>query len=350
MRIKELLARFRNRGDPCPDVGIDLEQVAEIAGEETEIFENIYLNQSLCLSLVLVSRKGVFVVIPYRDKPDTGRGRKVRRLLGISAVNSLIIYHDGADTFILSWDGMEATPAGGLYALIRDFYRETQGFSEEGWQGFRMLDCNSADRICEMLAAMENSDKENAEPGEIADEDGRVYVKRYESIGFGPIDTGLAGRQRWFPVADMNTDVLVLKAAFGGWFGLHRFSQGEIGTGLLYNITCGCVGILPAIDILSYLTGSMYFYRVTYSDGQNVLRHKEKVYLRKPIHKGLAIAGIFISLLVGAAAWKVLYQGLGVAIFGLLADAAGNAGENAPANIAEWMRIITEGFSWRGGL
>ena len=65
-----------------------------------------------------------------------------------------------------------------------------------------------------------NSFRNRDDPDEMVFEDGSAYVKRYENVRLGPLDTGLAGRQRWFSVAEEDTDLLVLKAALGGWFGL----------------------------------------------------------------------------------------------------------------------------------
>ena len=47
MRIKELINRFRNRGDPRIEIELDLERIMEIVGEETEIFENLYLTRKM---------------------------------------------------------------------------------------------------------------------------------------------------------------------------------------------------------------------------------------------------------------------------------------------------------------
>ena len=351
MRVKELINGFRSRGDPRIEIELDLERILEIAGDDAEFFENIYLGRDIFVRLVLVSGRGVCVIVPCRDMPKAANGREIRRILGISASNSIIIFCVDGDTYVLSWDGMEVKSSENLYELILGFYQDSHGLPGEIWHGIRVLDRSSADGICALLTPLENGDRPGEEPGEMVDEDGQVYVKRYESVGVGAFHTGIAGRQRWFPVSDANTDVLIVKAVFGGWFGLHRFSQGEIGTGLLYVLTCGCVGVLPALDILSYLTGTMYFYRVTYSGGKDLLRQKEKVYFRKPSHKALAIAGMFASVLLGVVAWRFLYQGLGGALLDLFAVAVlGNGGKNTPQGIAEWFHVITESFSWRGGL
>ena len=194
-----------------------------------------------------------------------------------------------------------------------------------------------------------NSFRNRNDPDEITWEDGRTYVKRYESIRLGPIDTGLAGKQRWFPVAELDTDHLVMEAAFGGWLGLHRFSQGEIGTGLLYILTCGCVGILPAMDILQYICGSMCLYMVDYTGEGNLIRQKEKMYLRKPVHTARAIICLFISVAVGVLAWKLLYQGLGGYLLTHILSASNGAGAEAAKSLSETFRLMTDGLSWKGG-
>ena len=193
-----------------------------------------------------------------------------------------------------------------------------------------------------------NSFRNRDDPDELVFEDGSAYVKRYETIRLGPLDTGLAGRQRWFPVAEEDTDLLVLKAALGGWFGLHRFSQGEISTGLLYALTCGCVGILPAMDIVQYLTGSMHFYRVDYIEDGTLSRKKEKVYLRKPVHKRLAVICIFLAIATGLLAWKILFEGLGGALIAAIVSYGGK-GSAVPEWLAEVFRLMTDSFSRKGG-
>ena len=92
MRIKELINGFRNRGDPRIKIELDLERIMEIVGEETEVFENLYLTRELYLSLALISGKGVFVIVPYRDQTDAAKGREIRRCLGICAANSCIAF------------------------------------------------------------------------------------------------------------------------------------------------------------------------------------------------------------------------------------------------------------------
>ena len=348
MRIKELINSFRNRGDPCAEIDLDMDRIMEAAGESVDVYENVYLNRDVFLRLILVSGKGVFVVAPFRRKAVTSYGREIRKLLGICAVNSMVVFYDGAGVSVLSWEGMNVLPADDLYVLLRDFHHDTKAAPYDGWSGIRMLDAESADRIRGLLEPLENVARPEADMDEMVDEEGQAYVKRYESVSIGPFDTGLAGRQRWYPVAEINTDVQVAKAVFGGWFGLHRFSQGEIGTGILYALTCGCIGVLPALDIVQYLTGSMYFFMVSYSGERDTVRKKEKVYLRKPVNKGWAAAGIVVSLLIAAAAWKFLYRGLGSVLIECRRKCAGRHGRVAPCDNGQFF-MERRAVRWRQG-
>jgi restriction system protein len=55
--------------------------------------------------------------------------------------------------------------------------------------------------------------------------------------------------------SDKSKMTALLLCIFGGWFGLHRFYVGKIGTGLLYACTGGLFGIGWLIDIIVIATG-----------------------------------------------------------------------------------------------
>ena len=141
--------------------------------------------------------------------------------------------------------------------------------------------------------------------------DGQRYVLRYESAKLGPIDLGVSVQQRWFPLVEADTDRLGLYAAFGGWFGLHRFMMGETMSGLWYIITCGCAGVLPAIDILQYVTGTMSILQDCYVETGEVPRgDRERVYLTRPRHPILMLCGIPVAIGISYLVLRFLYFGL----------------------------------------
>ncbi len=141
--------------------------------------------------------------------------------------------------------------------------------------------------------------------------DGQRYVLRYESAKLGPLDLGVSVRQRWFPLVEADTDRLGLCAALGGWFGLHRFLMGETVTGVWYLITCGCAGVLPAVDILQYITGTMSVMQDCYVEtGEVFTGDRERVYLTRPRHPRLLLLCIPAALAVSYLVLRFLYFGL----------------------------------------
>lgn len=57
-------------------------------------------------------------------------------------------------------------------------------------------------------------------------------------------------------ISKKNKMVALLLCIFLGYFGVHRFYVGKIGTGILYLFTCGLFGIGWFVDIILIATGS----------------------------------------------------------------------------------------------
>lgn len=57
-------------------------------------------------------------------------------------------------------------------------------------------------------------------------------------------------------VSDKSGIACLLLLIFLGYLGIHRFYVGKVGTGVLFIITCGGVGIWWLIDLIMLCTGS----------------------------------------------------------------------------------------------
>ncbi|CEG86853.1 TM2 domain-containing protein [Propionibacterium freudenreichii] len=70
---------------------------------------------------------------------------------------------------------------------------------------------------------------------------------------------GQPGYQQAFgqpPVSDKNRTAALLLCIFLGGLGVHRFYAGKVGTGIVWLLTAGCLGIGWIVDIIMIATGS----------------------------------------------------------------------------------------------
>lgn len=69
--------------------------------------------------------------------------------------------------------------------------------------------------------------------------------------------TDITGRERWYEINDIyDPDRMAKLCAFCGIFGLHKFYERRILSGVLYLISLGLFGVLPLVDLISILGGN----------------------------------------------------------------------------------------------
>ena len=302
MDLLNLGYRTAEAEDLCPETFLDIEWIDQTFAGRAWVYRNIWLNGELFLKVVIVSPWGLIAIIPYRNHANAEDGVAVRRILGVDASGSRILYHSEEISLVLSDDGRSLTPVTDIYCYL---HRLLIGMENDTT---KKLDSAFVSRFLDTFETLEDGERPETDADEAIGSDGQLYVKRHDPVMLGPIDLGLAGRKSWYPVADDDTDRLVTMAAFGGWFGLHCFAEGEIASGLLYALSCGCVGILPMMDIIQYLTGTKMIRHVEYQDDGELTRVRVSMFLRKPRHVLWGIACIFIALAMGLIAWHVIYK------------------------------------------
>ena len=325
MDFRNLGHRVRPDEDPCVDTYLDTDWFDQAYAGRAKVYHNIYLNERVFLRLVIVSDEGLYAIVPYKDRADAGIGMEIRRILGVDAENSEIIFHGEDNSLVLSRDGRSLIPVVDIYSY---FHNRMQAHTD-GRK--RVLDAACVSRLQGRLIDLENGERPALDVDEIiGSDDEPLFVRQYDPVILGPFDLGLAGKKSWYPVADEDTDRLVTMAAFGGWFGLHRFAEGEIAGGLLYLMTCGCAGILPAIDIIQYLTGSRYISHVEYEDDEGLTRVRTREYLKKSKNRKWAVLCVFLAIGVAILAWRLIYQWAAPAIlqelYRLIAGGVGTDG------------------------
>lgn len=69
-------------------------------------------------------------------------------------------------------------------------------------------------------------------------------------------NTNMNGNGGGYAISPKSKMVTLLLAIFVGYFGIHRFYVGKIGTGIIWLLTAGMFGIGWIIDIIMILCGS----------------------------------------------------------------------------------------------
>lgn len=71
------------------------------------------------------------------------------------------------------------------------------------------------------------------------------------SVDAEVVDNGKADSDR----SDKSWIACLLLCVFAGSLGIHRFYVGKIGTGILWLLTCGCLGIGTLVDLIMIAVG-----------------------------------------------------------------------------------------------
>ncbi len=199
------------------------------------------------------------------------------------------------------------------------------------------LDEETIERIEEKIRDYENNKRPvSIDKNIYIDSNGKQWVQKYEDLLEEKIHipTGFIGKEKWFPVSEIDPDSFFIRTALGGFLGYHKFSTGNILSGIIYMMTCGFAGIFTFLDMLQLSSGNFYYYVNEYEDSDGKLKqisHKE--YIGKSSYSPfIRIAVCFISLLAGYFIFKYLYLNVYKAVTDILINSGilteGSGAEN----------------------
>ena len=347
---------MKNR-DPQIETDFCPEFFLSVTGDQATLYENIYFSDTLFARAVFVSRIGLFVVIPGREVKESDCVRLVE-CLGISFQELYVfLYAEGVcdllhageraapddiyeafenlftnlsrpyvDRHYLSFRSMEELimpakrPAvyenealtdsfvvDGITYETKDSYRFVD--TGENRAALDAIDSASVERIQKILLSMENNDfpdpkKKTMWVGE------QEYIKKQTAKRIAGISTAFIGKEDWFPLSPENTTGIMAKTALFGWAGWHKFHFGELPGGIFYLLTGGCLGILPAMDILSMTLGNASYTVTFYEEGNELTQQKERVFLKAPSHRVFGFAAMGAALLIGFLVFRFGYLNL----------------------------------------
>lgn len=168
--------------------------------------------------------------------------------------------------------------------------------------------------------------------------DGVLLVRKWEAAGRGPGGIVLPGREGWYRCSGNNPDRQYGKMVLLGWFGWHRFSEGDFLAGLLYLLTCGCFGVYYFYDLISMLTGNYSYLEVSCQEGEGGLeQRKSRVYYGPLERRGRALLLLPVAGLLLTAAVLFLYRPLGNAWLRWIVDAV--ASRITQENVSGFLRL-----------
>lgn len=308
---------------------------------ESEIIEDITVNNHTIINLAALGRNGVFLFITTNAKDIEKETEHVLTMykLQIAGVFTFVMSNDKS-FFFTNHNLIEITE---LYDKVENLYENTLrpvvdlnyiGFETDYEMLFKpelpkeYLDDEgnpvSIDGSGELKtyktfvcqASLDNI-RSRLERGDyISDKDtiirdGITYKRHYVS------KLGYAYNEVYYPVATDSPIMFFYMALFGGCFGIHKFRTGEILKGLFYLLTCGGFGIFYILDIIQICTGCYYINRIEYSEDASK-RYKTRLYLDSLHNVKMSVLGIISSFLIAFVLYSLIYTNLFVTISSFL--------------------------------
>ena len=125
----------------------------------------------------------------------------------------------------------------------------------------------------------------------------------------------------------------------GGWFGLHKFIEGNWKQGLGYLLTCGCFGVFYLYDLFSMVCGNYCVKKVSYVDKDGgVERRMQKIYYGQLQYKKRTAFLFWLAVIILVLAVWFVYQPIGNEIVGWLADVvSGQVTEGSAEQLSQLM-------------
>ena len=160
-------------------------------------------------------------------------------------------------------------------------------------------------------------------------EDGVLLVRKQEQGKAGALGLLPESREFWFQCSEKNPDRQYLQMVLGGWFGLHKFMEGNWFQGLGYLLTCGCFGVFYLYDLFSMVCGNYCVKKVSYVDKDGEIERKmQKIYFGPLQHRKRAMFLFLLAVVILVHSVWVVYKPNGNRLIGWLATVV-------PENVTE---------------
>lgn len=181
---------------------------------------------------------------------------------------------------------------------------ETREFDQEINEN---IGVNYIDQLIETLNQL-IAEKEEENLKFFYDDDGNKYAKHGTNAKLkigknGSVKIPYISQDEWFRVDSTDPFKLLIMTVFGGWFGLHKFQEGNKALGRIYLLTCGGFGVMYILDVFSLVTGTAYR---TIGHGSE----RERIYYDRVDNFWINAGMFLISMVIAYFAVNVIYKSL----------------------------------------
>ena len=338
-----LFKSFKKNAEAAPYPEFDGTDYKALFGDEVRFAEDVPISDTSKASLVAVDASGLYAFIVTKSEDADEIRQDVRQFLtnyGVPAGKAFTFIRTRGTDLFLNNDRDETVisiehPLDRLECLLEN---NSRPLIDVSYIGFK----DNAERLYSPSLPDEYKDNDgnpikvhgDGEPSYVPSlltrQDVRRITERLESAGsireggnekhdlngvrYRKFNTrtklfGYSVREDWYPIADEDPDRYLLLTILGGWFGLHKFTSREYGSGIFYLLTFGGFGIFYLFDVLSILCGTYSVNQTEYFENESgvLTRKKTKVFLDKvsldPI-KWLALA---VSAAIAFITFRYVY-------------------------------------------
>lgn len=376
-RIKNLI--FKN--DPQIENELNCSKFKEVIEDSAYTYEDVYTDKDTFIDFLSIGTNGCFIIIPFDGDIDEkwcrDKAMSVRRFFELTAANSFIFFYSNEGSYFYT---DKLIPVDDIYVSFKNLYEnllrplidvahisfttleellkepkvpeaykditDIDGEAEyvkpvipyDDFSDSTVKTVNLIDKIAQTCEQLEGETRPNGKQKVV---DGTTYVYKDTDLSLGKdkfsINTGLMAGKSWYPVSEEDPDKILMLTTFGGCFGVHKFYEGRFLEGLLYIFTCGCAGVLPAIDVFLQLAGNGSYYVDEYS---GKMRYRQKYFIKRPANMLFGVAGMFIAFGIGLVLINTVYACALNGIMHLATGAAGHLSEDQANSMLQQLTNI----------
>ena len=323
-------------------------------------YTDLVLNKDIIIPFLALGSNGVFafIEIPNNKKPMSYLTETVRKVLDIHGQTIYFFLIDDINCLLADKGEKSYTNVDDVYDAFDNLYNNTmRPYTDLVLLDFKdyismtkepvlpddidltiddtgdptyikaVLTDKQIDHINEAIIHQIDSKNKYRTDGE-----GNEYILRSDVSGIG------IGDKKWYRLSPDDPNDVLKYTLIGGWFGLHKFKEGDIFNGIIYLLTCGVFGVGYVFDILSLLIGTRS-YKETILD-TNGYKFKDKIYYKALSNKIVASICLVVSIILSFILLNTLYKWGYTQIMSIMIGSASKYAEANPDTASDMVSSL----------